>query len=192
MKSQSFHFQHRKAMTFPNATWYEQIQQFLDLLHAFDTPVRPLAWGSSVSTQGRAPWLANAARYRLSVFDNLWTSELCSFAPRLLSKNLLPFVQPGNKTAGNNSESKSTERMTAWFFSSCCLGVLRQWVTTSTRTEVRLQQSCVAFTINHRAGLLWVSINYSLMLNPQYALSAGNRSWQKQTAQVFLIPKTLT
>lgn len=136
--------------------------------------------------------MANAARYRLSVFDNLWTSELCSFAPRLLSKNLLPFVQPGNKTAGNNSESKSTERMTAWFFSSCCLGVLRQWVTTSTRTEVRLQQSCVAFTINHRAGLLWVSINYSLVLNPQYALSAGNRSWQKQTAQVFLIPKTLT
>lgn len=74
-------------------------------------------------------------------------------------------------TAGNNSESKSTERMIAWFSPSRCLGILRQWVTTSTRIEVRLQQSSVAFTTDQRAGLLWVSINYSLVLNPQYALS---------------------
>lgn len=189
MKNQSFHFQHRKAMTFPNAVWYEQIQQFLDLLHAFDMPVRTLAWGSSISTQGGAQWPANTARYRLSVSDNLGTSELCSFAPRLLSKNLLPFVWPHCWKQQQEQEHRKDDCLA---FSSRGLGVLRQWVTTSTRTEVRLQQSSVAFIIGHKAGLLWVSINYSLVLNPQYALWAGNRNWQKQTAQVILIPQTLT
>lgn len=44
-------------------------------------------------------------------------------------------------TAGNNSEGKTTERMIACFSSPFCLGILRQWVITGTRTEVRVQQS---------------------------------------------------
>lgn len=42
----------------------------------------------------------------LSVFANLKPSELCSFALRLLSKNLLPFVWPHHHKQQQEQECK--------------------------------------------------------------------------------------
>lgn len=146
-RSQSFYFRHRKVMTFQmqlNLNRYSSSRTLSMLLMCL---WGQLPWEAQVSRHRRAKRLANTAIYfwtkavlcleeLLSVFYNLWTSNLCSFDLILLSKNLLPLAWPHHWKQQREQERKYDYCLAA---SSCHLGMLRQQVAPSTRIEVRLQ-----------------------------------------------------